>query len=113
MKIIQNNTLLTENGVLADRFFTRFMGLMGKSTLDGDFCLILTPCSAIHMAFMRLPLDVAYLGADQRVIGIQHGVMPWTVGGYYKGTVSVLEAPVGGVVRRLSLGDSVSWNPVA
>jgi hypothetical protein len=43
------------------------------------------------------------------VIGLQWELKPWQFGAIYKGTHTVLEAPVHGVLRKLTLGDVVTW----
>lgn len=109
MTIFHDGVLLTERGALSDSFLSRFSGLMGQKALAPDFCLILTPCSSIHMAFMKIPLDIAYLDKEGAVIALQWDLKPWKIGEIHKGTYSVLEAPVGGVLRNLKIGDRVSW----
>ncbi len=110
MRIFNNgDVLLTEQGALSDRFLSRFAGLMGRKVLTPDFCMILTPCSSIHMAFMKMPLDIAYLDKEGVVVALQWDLKPWRIGEIHKGTYSVLEAPVAGVLRNLKIGDRVSW----
>lgn len=109
MDFIVNGQVFTENGAISHTFLTRFRGLMGRTVLPTDFCLLLTPCSSIHMAFMKIPLDVAYLDKSGLVIAIQKDLQPWRIGEIHKGAYSVLEAPVDGVVKKLKIGDRVSW----
>ncbi len=94
---------------LADSFLSRFRGLMGKKSLPPDYCLILTPCNAIHMAFMKIPLDIAYLDRNGVVIALQWNLKPWRIGEIHKGAHSVMEAPVGGILRNLHVGDSIRY----
>ncbi len=107
--IRRNESLFTEFGLLANTFPSRLLGLMGRSHLPSDFCLVLTPCSSIHMAFMKIPLDIAYLNREGKVIALQWGLKPWRIGKIHKGTCSVMEAPVGGVLRGLQVGDHISY----
>ena len=109
MKIFCNDKGLSNDAILANGFISRFRGLMGKTTLPPDFSLILTPCSSIHMAFMKIPLDIAYLDKEGVVIALQWDLKPWKIGEIHKGAYSVLEAPVGGILRQLKIGDRVSW----
>jgi uncharacterized membrane protein (UPF0127 family) len=62
---------------IASTPWKRFMGLMFRSDLPADHGLALSPCSSIHMFFMRIPLDVAFLDRDGRVLRAYHGIKPW------------------------------------
>lgn len=101
---------LTENAAAAETFAARLTGLLGKTHLPPDYCLILTPCSGIHMFFMKMPLDIAYLDSEGRVLALEPGLAPWRVGKAPRGTRTVLEAPVGGALARLCPGDQISWH---
>ena len=46
---------------LADTSETRRRGLLGRDSLDLSAALIIAPCSAIHTAFMRFVIDVAFV----------------------------------------------------
>lgn len=109
MVIMNNEFPLTLQGKMANTFIDRLAGLLGKTKLPPDFCLILTPCSSIHMAFMRIPLDIAYLDKEGVVVALQWDLKPWKIGEIHKGVHSVLEAPVDGVLRKLKIGDTVTW----
>lgn len=107
--IFSNEKVLSQSAELADAFLSRFLGLMGKTSLPPDYCLILTPCSSIHMAFMKIPLDVAYLDRSGVVIALEYNLQPWSIGKIHKGAYTVLEAEVEGILRTLKVGDTVSW----
>lgn len=107
--IIFKNSVQIGVAHLANTFLTRLLGLMGKTHLPPDYCLILTPCNSIHMAFMKIPLDIAYLDREGRVLALQWDLKPWRMGEIHKGTHTVLEAPVGGVLRGLQVGDIISY----
>lgn len=109
MKLMRGDVQVTVTAQLAETFLTRLVGLLGKTDLPPDYCLILTPCTGIHMFFMKIPLDIAYLDAKGCVLGLEPALMPWKVGKAPHGTRTVLEAPVGGVLSRLAVGDQISW----
>ena len=46
---------------LADRWWLRLRGLMGRKGLAAGEGLVLRPCRAVHMIGMSFPLDVAFL----------------------------------------------------
>jgi uncharacterized membrane protein (UPF0127 family) len=51
---------------LADRWWLRFRGLMGREALPAGEGLILRPCRAVHMRGMAFPLDVVFLDWSAR-----------------------------------------------
>ena len=107
--IIRNtikNTMLTEDCRIADSFFSRFMGLMGKKTLKQGAGLLITPCNSIHMLFMRFPIDAVFLGSGNEAVHIIKGMKPWRLSPIIRKAHSVLELPEGTVESSLTeVGD--------
>jgi uncharacterized membrane protein (UPF0127 family) len=54
-------------------------GLLGRTGLDPGEALVLAPCSTIHTAFMRFPLDLLFLNRRGTVLKASAGVGPWRV----------------------------------
>lgn len=86
----ERGELLLERTALADSFWTRFMGLMGKETLMPSEGLLLMHTGSIHTCFMRFPIQAVYLDRDYRVLRTET-VPPWRAGSFVKGTRHVLE----------------------
>lgn len=66
----------------ADSFFSRFRGLMLKKDLKAGLILKIPSGrgkrgSAIHMFFMRIPLDVIFADEDLKVVDVV-SLDPWT-----------------------------------
>jgi len=66
----------------ADSFFSRFRGLMLKKDLKAGLILKIPSGrgkrgSAIHMFFMRIPLDVIFTDEDLKVVDVV-SLDPWT-----------------------------------
>jgi len=61
---------------VADGFFSRFLGLMGKKALPERQGLLLSPCNCIHMMFMRFPIDAVFLDQEYRIIKIIPHLVP-------------------------------------
>lgn len=93
----------------ADRFFSRFRGLMLKRSMDENSGLLLIPCSSIHMFFMRFPIDAVYLDRHFSVLG-KETLSPWQIGGRHKGTYAVLELSAG-KAETIRTGDVLSLQP--
>jgi len=70
--------VLSKDAGLADSFFTRFKGLMFARRKD----LVIKASregileSSIHMMFMLQQIDVIWVDASMRVVGVERGVMP-------------------------------------
>src|SRR5438132_1068371 len=62
---------------VADTRAARRRGLLGCDGLQADAALVLTPCCAIHTAFMRFPIDVVFVARDGRVLRIVRDLPPW------------------------------------
>jgi uncharacterized protein len=66
---------------LADSFISRFLGLMFKKDLERGLILKLPSSrsrrgSAIHMFFMRFPLDIIFADADKKIVDMV-SIGPW------------------------------------
>ncbi|MFF9406795.1 DUF192 domain-containing protein [Streptomyces anandii] len=53
---------------LATSYRARTKGLLGRTSVDG--AMLLSPASSVHTFRMRIPIDVAYLDRDLRVITV-------------------------------------------
>ena len=80
---------------IAATMWRRFMGLMFRGELPAGHGLALAPCNSIHMFFMRIPLDVAFLDGDGRVLRAYHGIRPWRVSRIVRGAKAAIELPAG------------------
>ncbi len=76
--------------------WTRFRGLMLRSTPAPGGGLLIRPCSSIHMFFMRFPIDAVFFDRAGVVTGVSRNVRPWwglAFGG--RGAHAVIEMRVG------------------
>lgn len=69
------------NVEFADSFFSRFRGLMLKKDMKSGLVLKIPAGrgkrgSAIHMFFMRIPLDIIFADADLKVVDMV-SLTPW------------------------------------
>ena len=95
--------------VVADTVLTRARGLLFRRVLPE--ALLLRPCSSVHGAWMRVPLDVALLTDDLRVLHAQV-LRPWGMTRPRRGVTQVLEAPAGSFERwGLRAGSQVGLGP--
>lgn len=89
-----NGEVLAEQVFVANSFWTRFLGLMGKARLQPSEGLMLIGVGSIHTCFMRFSIDVVYLDEEFRVLHVET-VRPWRIGSFIKRTKHVLELSEG------------------
>ena len=87
--------VLVAAGRVADGPWSRMHGLIGSEPLAPGEGLLIVPCNSIHTHFMRFPIDVLYVNADQVVMAIDHSMPPWRLGRIHRGARFVLELPAG------------------
>lgn len=76
---------------VADTFFTRLFGLMGRSPIERALWIV--PCSDIHTFFMKEPIDAVFLSREGKVLRIIEAMPKNKMSGAVKGAYSVLELP--------------------
>jgi uncharacterized membrane protein (UPF0127 family) len=80
---------------IADTHWSRFLGLMGKTsaTFPQGRGLWIVPCRGVHTFFMRIPIDVVYLTDQNVVLHLEYGLRPWRLAPIRLQAASVLELP--------------------
>src|SRR5436305_6148384 len=103
----ENGETLCERCVLADTALARMKGLLGRSELPEGEGILLRPASSVHTGFMRFPIDVVFLDADDCVVKIASSLKPWKAAAARKAKAAI-ELPAGEAERRgLSVGDQL------
>lgn len=91
-------------------FVPRLVGLLGRSSLRAGEALVLDPCSSVHTAFMRFPIDVAYVDRAGKVVKAVSDLKPFRVSGVLRGRCSVIELPSGTIASTgTTVGDQLSF----
>lgn len=68
------------NGVRAEvarTFWQRFMGLMGRKSLQPGEGMLILKCNSIHTCFMRFPIDATFLDEHDNVVKVVRNIRPW------------------------------------
>lgn len=92
-------TVVAEQLRVADNFWSRFWGLMGRRALPEGHGLLLRPSFSIHTAFMRFAIDVVFLDRENRVVKVVPELKPFRVTVGLGGAHSALELPAGTAAR--------------
>jgi len=115
--IIRNltrNTTVADRADVADGVMSRMRGLIGRRKLASGEGLVITPCSGVHMFWMRIPLDVVFLNRHNQVVCAVSGLPTWTMVPWVRGAERAIELPVGTVHEtRTAPGDLMSIERVA
>ena len=104
-----NHATLIPELLVADTFWKRGMGLMGRPELKPGQGLLLRPCGSIHTCFMRFPIDVIFLDAINRVVKVHQNVPPWRMvrGGWKAHTV--IEVQSGWLKTLPGIGETIAF----
>jgi uncharacterized membrane protein (UPF0127 family) len=98
---------------LADRWWQRLRGLIGRSELEPGEGLVLRPCRAVHMAWMSFPLDIAFLNNGGEVVATYHALAPGARTRWHSNAVDALELPPGTLARTGTVnGDKIVYTEV-
>jgi uncharacterized membrane protein (UPF0127 family)/CheY-like chemotaxis protein len=105
--------IVAESVAVADTFRGRLRGALTYKRLDEGEGVVLRPSWSIHTWFMRFPIDVVFVDADQVVIKISPQLRPFRTASC-RGAREVIELRAGECERRgLTVGDRIAWAPRA
>jgi uncharacterized membrane protein (UPF0127 family) len=90
---------------------SRRRGLLGRDAIDISAAMVITPCWAIHTAFMRFPIDVVFVNGDGRVERIASRVAPWRVAFAPRAHAAIELAAGAAVLRGVEVGDPIYLRP--
>lgn len=95
---------------VADRWWSRLRGLLGRPALDEGEGLLLVPCRSIHMLGMTFSIDVAFVNDRGEVIALYHQVRPGSRTRYHRRARYALELAAGTLVgTHTAVGDRLEW----
>jgi uncharacterized membrane protein (UPF0127 family) len=107
-------SLLGDRIALANRWWSRARGLLGRRALRRGEGLLLSPCRAIHTHGMQFALDVVFLDSRGRVVETYPDLEPGARTPYHREAEFVLELPRGILAEtETRRGDVLTWLPVA
>ncbi len=102
------HTVLCARADLADTFFARARGLLGRQALGTGQGLIITRCNSIHMFFMKFPIDAVFVDRQGKVVGIVENIPPNRLSPVFWSADRVIELPPGTIQSTATtIGDVV------
>jgi uncharacterized membrane protein (UPF0127 family) len=112
-----DDVVICDQLTLGESFGQRFMGLMGRGSMDPDEGLYL-PTSSIHMMFMRFPIDALFVSKPdetgaRRVVAVREDLPAWRgIVMPVRGSQGVVELPAGTLSQHgIAADDSVVFEP--
>jgi len=106
-------TVLARQAFVANNFLKRSIGLLGRERLDADEALIIPQCQAIHMFFMRFPIDVVFVDRKHHVVGLVHKIKPFCMSPLFWKAYFAIELPAGTIERTKTVkGDVLDFELV-
>ena len=86
----------------------RLKGLLGRKELLEGEGIYLKPCNAIHMFFMKFPIDAIFLDAQNTIVHLEKEMQPWRISSFIPAARSVLEVSSGSASKcELKVGDEL------
>ncbi len=108
VKDLTRNVVLSSQAEIADTFFTRMRGLLGRSCLLEGQALVITHCNSIHMFFMKFSIDAVFLDRAGVVVGLVKNIKPFQLSPVFWTASRVIEFSAGTIARTpIALGDSI------
>ena|SRR5713226_8850482 len=101
-------TVIADHVEIADCFWARARGLIGRREIPNGFGLVIRPCNGIHMLFMSMDVDAIHVDTGGRVVRILHGIKPWRVGPIVWKSAMVIELAAGtALATGIQTGDII------
>ena len=106
LKTFKSQSLIAEKCIVAECFWDRFRGWIGRARVEPGEGLLFPRCNSVHMWFMRIPIDVVFLkreGGDRYTVTSTRSVRPWRpLPVWDRRATETLELPEG-TIRRLAI----------
>lgn len=97
---------------LADRWWLRLRGLLGRAPITPGEGLLLVPCRSVHTFGMGYPIDVAFLDATGTVVALYPALEPGRISRTHRTATQALELPSGTFASSgTEVGDALLLEP--
>ena len=101
-------TFIATEATVADSYFTRLIGLLGKTRGWAQLGkgLWIVPSRGVHTIGMLFPIDLIFLSKEKEVVHVEEHVRPFRISKVSLKAMSVLELPPHTIYRsRTQVGD--------
>ena len=100
---------LIESVEIADDFWGRFLGLMGRKPIGPGRALYISRCGSLHTFLMRFNMDAIFLDDEYTVVKIVREITPFRLVFGGVGARSVVEVMSGWLSDdRIKVGDQIT-----
>jgi uncharacterized protein len=97
---------------VADQWWQRARGFLGRPEPQSGEGLLLNPCRAIHMIGMKYSLDVVFLDRQGRVLALYPRLGPGRRSSWHARARYAIEVQVGTIeASGTQVGDLIAWIP--
>lgn len=101
-------TLLISQCHIANSYFLRLKGLLGRKNLLRTEGIYFPKCNSIHMFFMQFPIDVLFLDENQLVVFMRKNIRPWQIQLPVSQAKNTLEISAGLIDEfKITIGDKL------
>lgn len=109
--ISSKNINIGDRIAIADKFWDRFRGLLGRPGLEEGEGLLISPCWSIHCFGMKFAIDAIFLDEDFRVVSIHPDMKSGAMASNRKARC-VLELKAGEAARHnIQVGEHLIIEP--
>lgn len=105
---LSRDTVVLGEAEMADSFWLRLKGLLGRKGLLPGKGMIIKPCRSVHTIGMKFAIDVAFVDRHNRICHLVENMGPCKVSPTIKRSSYVIESPAGTFGNTQTLvGDEV------
>lgn len=115
MKLYNATTkkVIAQNVLVADTFYTRLKGLLGKQELSKGTALWIKDCPSVHTFFMQFSIDVIFIDKHMKVTSTVENLKPWRFTKFfqYKNSSCFELSNDSKILTQVSKGDLLDVRP--
>ncbi|MHB1419227.1 MAG: DUF192 domain-containing protein [Bacillota bacterium] len=105
---IDRKAYLATRTEIANTFWKRFKGLLGRREFPLGSAMVIRPCNSVHTVAMRFSIDVIFIDRECRIIRMIHQMRPNRFSPIIRKAAAVVELPAGTLkTSSTKMGDRV------
>ncbi len=109
VSILRGDDVVLERCHVADRWFSRLVGLLGTADLAAGEGLWIAPCASVHTWGMRVAIACVFLDAQGRVLRVVDPLPPRRAASFRGAAVVVETRP--GALQTVTVGETLRQAP--